>query len=183
MSANRDEIIRRIEELGGVYDPESTLSIDEQLLICETFIHSTPVDPSDSDGRTIQRLREGEDKRNGSDNGSVNGIGKRQENSEETQRKKQAISELTHCNYRTSPKNISILLEQLFSSNKSNEGHWLWIAQRYTPKSINSVIASMQKIHISGVDTIQNPPAYFTHTLKRYHHKRTLFRRGRPVEV
>lgn len=170
-----NEVILQIKSLGGVYNPESSLSLHDQLLICETLAESTPVD--------YNNLKEQNDHiESVSGNGSVNGSYKRQENAEETQKKLQAITELKACNYRTPPKVISLLLEQLFSSNKSNDGHWLYVAQHYSPKSINSVIARIQKIHATGVDTIQNPSAYFT-KLIQYHPKRKLFRANKRAEM
>lgn len=164
-------IIQRIEKLGGVYDPESNLSLEDQLLICETLVNdSTPVDPDDWDGRTILRLREeNTDGVSVSVNGSVNDIGKRQENAEETQRKKQTIAELATCNYRTSPKKLASLLQIVFSSCITQDGHWLFVAQHYTPKSINSVIRQMTKAHVDGWVTIKSPAGYFTDVLKLYH--------------
>lgn len=177
MKLSKDEAIRRIEELGGEYDPDSPLPIEDQLLICETLIQSTPVDPTDEDGRLILKLREEEEKRNGNVNGSINDIGKRQANPEETQDKKRAISELTTYNYRTSPRKIAEQLQIVFSSYSTRPGHWLFIAQHYTPKSINGAIHQMTKAHQSGWVTIKNPAAYFTDVLKRYHPVRKIHNR------
>jgi hypothetical protein len=170
-SLSINEAIRRIEQLGGEYDPDSNLDIWDQLLACETLAESTPVNPNDLDGITIQHLK-GASERSESVNRSVNDIGKQQANLEETQRKKQAIIELTTFNYRTSPKKIVPLLQTVFSSSSSQDGHWLYIAQHYTPKSINSVIRQMTKTHIEGWVTIKNPAAYFTDVLKRFHSMR-----------
>ncbi len=177
---SKDDVIRRIEQLGGTYDPESALPLEDQLMICESLVQSTPVDPNDEDGKIILKLKEEENKRNGSVNGSVNGIGKRQENVDETNKKKQAIIELTTFNYRTSPKKIALQLQIVFSMYPSKEGHWLYIAQHYTPKSINCVIHQMTKTHVEGWQTIKNPSSYFTDVLKQYHpmrkHKRSVSR-------
>lgn len=170
-SLSKDEAIRRISQFGGTYDPESNLSIWDQLDICESLIESTAVDPTDTDGIILHNL-----KHNPSEmvsvNGSVNGIGKRQGNSEETLRKLEAIKELTTCNYRTKPKIIASLLSTVFFASESKDSHWLWIAQHYTPKSINSVIHQMTKVHVDGWVTIKNPAGYFTDVLKRYHSTR-----------
>lgn len=108
-------------------------------------------------------------------NGSVNGGRKLQANSEETQRKHRAITSLSNCHYRTSPKQIAYFLTELFKNHESNEGHWLYIAQNYTPKTINSVINQMKAIHRRGDISIKNPSAYFTKLIK-YHKKRKIFR-------
>ncbi|HUD18939.1 MAG TPA: hypothetical protein VMR81_00650 [Patescibacteria group bacterium] len=168
---SRDEAIRRIEQLGGTYDPDSHLPLLDQLLICESIAESTPVDPIDIDGRTILSLK-GTSERSASVNGSVNDIGKRQENAEETQKKKQAIAELTTYTYKTSPKKIASLLQVIFLSSVTKDSHWLWIAQHYTPKSINGVIHQMTKAHVEGWMTIKSPAAYFTDELKHHHNKR-----------
>lgn len=170
-SLSKNEVICRIEQLGGQYDPEFTLGFMDQLQACESLVESTPVNPEDWDGRTILRLRD-TDEESVSVNGSVNDIGKRQENSEETQRKLQAITEVTTYTYRTSPRKIASQLRIIFSSCKSNDGHWLYIAQHYTPKSINSVIKHMTKAHTTGWVTIKNPAGYFTNVLKQYHPRR-----------
>ncbi len=157
------------------YDPSLAIDAWDQFLICEAVAESTPIL---QDYRTEQE----ENDTNVSVNGSVNGSYKRTESTIETQLKLQVILELKACNYRTPPKTISKLLEQLFSLNKSKEGHWLWIAQRYTPKSINSVIAKIQNLHTTGADTILNPSAYFTKLIK-YHPKRKKFRANNCKEI
>ena len=67
---SRDEAIRRIGQLGGQYDPDSTPGLMDQLQICESIAESTPVNPEDWDGKTILNLRRGKEE-NGSVNGSV----------------------------------------------------------------------------------------------------------------
>ena len=161
-SLSKDEAIRRIEQLGGEYDPGSSLDVMDQLLICESLDQHAPI-------KDCNIAEEKGTNENGNDNGSGNGIRKRQENLEETQRKKQAITDLTTCNYRTSPKKIASLLQTVFSSCNSEDGHWLYIAQHYNPKSINSVIHQMTKAHVEGWLTINNPAGYFTDVLKLYH--------------
>ena len=173
----QQEMVEKIERLGGHYDPESTLSIEDPLLICETLIHSTLVDPTDEDGKLILRLREEENKRNGNVKWSVNDSSKRQENADETKRKKQAIEELKKCNADMSPKIIASHLEIIFSSYVSQEGHWLYVAQHYTPKSINSVINHMTKAHADGWITIKNSASYFTDAIRKYHKPRSDKRR------
>ncbi len=171
---SKDEAIHRIEQIGGKYDPDLEMGLYDQLLACESIVESTPVNPEDWDGRIILNLKKG-NKWNGSVNGSVNDIGKRQENTEETHIKLQAITELTTCTYRTSPKKIASLLQVIFSSSITQDGHWLWIGQHYTPKSINSAIHQMMKAHEDGWVTLKNPAAYFTDVLKLYHHMRKKF--------
>lgn len=150
MIANGDETIRRIEELGGSYDPESTLSLQDQLLICETLLHSTPVDPTDVDGRLILRLREEEDKRNGSDNGSVNGGCKRRVNFELTESKQRAIFQLNNFTNSCTPLEIERCLNEIFIEYPSKDGWWLYIAQHWTQRQINWVIREVLKLSSTG---------------------------------
>lgn len=104
-------------------------------------------------------------------NGNVNDTCKRYVNFELTQSKQQIITELAQCNYRTSPKAIAGLLEQLFTNCFTNPGHWLFIAQHYNPRAINRTINRLVKLHNVGSVTIQNPAAYFTYLIK-YRKKR-----------
>lgn len=164
---SKDEVIRRIGVLGGTYDPESTLSIDDQLLVCESLIHSTPVDPTDEDGRTLLRLNEEESVRNGSSNGSVNGGYKRTENTQLSQSKHEVITKLKGCTYRTSPIVTARFLEELFVEYPSKAGHWFYIAQHWPPRRINQVIGNLRKLDFLNNSGIGNPAAYFTFLIKK----------------
>jgi hypothetical protein len=164
---SKDEAICRIEQLGSEYDPDSNLDIYDQLLICESLIQSTPVDPTDEDGRTILRLREEENKRNGNVNGSVNGSYKRTENANLSPSKHSVITQLSDCNYRTSPAVIARLLETLFAEYPSNQGHWFYIAQNWPPRRINQVIGYLRKLDFPDNPGIKNPAAYFTFLIKK----------------
>lgn len=175
-SLSIDEAIRRIPQLGGTYDPNSNLSIWYQLDVCETLIDSTAVDPTDTDGIILQNLKH-KPSEMVSVNGSVNDIGKRQENAEETQDKIQAIEELKICGHRLSPKIIASHLQIVFSSFRTKDGHWLYIAQHYTPKSINSAIHQMIKAHQDGWVTIRDSAGYFTYILKKFHPMRASMRK------
>jgi hypothetical protein len=108
-------------------------------------------------------------------NGSVNGTRKDVGNKKLSLSKPDAILELKECTYKTAPKQIKYLLEQLFIDCESEEGHWLFIAQKYTPKTINSVVNEMTKRHRRGEITIKNPAAYFTYLIK-FRKKRKKFR-------
>lgn len=107
--------------------------------------------------------------------GNVNHTYKRRANFESSKSKQPAIAGLKECNYRTSPKKIASLLEELFSSYDSKPGHWLYTAQHWPPRPINRVINYMIKRHQAGWDTIKNPAAYFTYLLK-FREKRRCFR-------
>ena len=172
---SKDEAIRRIEQLGGEYDPDSNLDIYDQLLICESLIQSTPVDPTDEDGRTILRLREEENKRNGSSNGSVNGSYKRTENNQLSQSKHEVIAKLSDCNYRTNPIITARLLEELFTEYPSKSGHWFYIAQHWPPRRINQVIGYLSKLDFLNNKGIDNPSAYFTFLIKKRTRRKTVY--------
>lgn len=108
-------------------------------------------------------------------NGSVNSGGKLRENFYETQRKLQAISNLKNCSYLTPSVEIASHLQILFGVWQEKPDHWLYIAQHYTPKTINAVIACMVKAHKRGDITFYKSGAYFTHIIK-HKHKRKEFR-------
>jgi len=109
-------------------------------------------------------------------NGGVNGSYKQQGNIKKKLTKNEAISALRKCNYRTPPKDLATYLEAIFGLWEEKPQHWLYIAQRYTPKSINSVISQMVKTHDRGAVPLKTPGAYFTKILTRYHKPRKAFR-------
>jgi len=89
--------------------------------------------------------------------------------------KNNIISDLKECNYKTSPRKIASLLETHFSSCGSRPGHWLYIAQHWTPRAIIGVLEYMEKREKSGWVTIDNPAAYFTKVVR--HRKKRKSRR------
>lgn len=105
---------------------------------------------------------------------SVNDTYKLQENAEKTLIKRKAIAALQLCNYRTPPKELAGLLKVLFQDYQSREGHWLYVAQNWSPRTINSVISLIIKRHNRGEVTIQNPAAYFTALIKYRKKRRNL---------
>lgn len=118
------------------------------------------------------------DRTNENVNVNDNGYGscKQEVKFELTESKLKAISELKQCNYRTAPKDIAQLLEELFKEWPSQSGWWLSVAQHWTPKSINSVIYQMIKLHKSGSTTFHNFASYFT-SIIIHMPKRKVFRR------
>lgn len=99
-------------------------------------------------------------------NESANDTYKRNVNNKSNQRKLQVIAELKACHYRTPPRKVASLLEELFISHESKEGHWLYVAQNWNPRAINRVIRQMINLHKAGIKTIENPAAYFTYLIK-----------------
>lgn len=169
-SLSKNEAIRRIKQLGGEYDPESILDLKDQLLICESIVESMPVNPEDWDGRTILNLKEGTNEWSGSGISSESGSYKRTVNTWLTQCKRNAITQLTQCNYRTNPNIVASLLEEIFSDYPSDPGHWFSVAQRWPPRRIYQVINYLIKLENPGHITVRNPAAYFTSEIR--HRKR-----------
>lgn len=91
--------------------------------------------------------------------------------------KKIVIDQLKDCNIKTPPKETARLLETLFQDCPSKIGHWLYIAQRWPPRTVNSVIGRMIKEQESGEQSIQNPAAYFTYLIK-FRKKRKKYAKG-----
>lgn len=145
------------------YQKDNPLSYDDQKFISENIPLTSEAQEEKGDMDSLNAYE------------SVNGIYKRQENLTEKQQKLEIITTLKSFNYRTHPKIIAEALEALFSCPKTKEGHWLYIAQHWTAKSINSVISEMIKRHSYGEVTIRNAPAYFTKLIK-FHHMRKRFR-------
>ena len=81
-----DEAIRRISQLGGTYDPDSNLSIWDQLLICESLDESTPI----KEHITLEEKKTDEDGNDMRCNGSY----KRSANTLLSQTKHDAIAQL-----------------------------------------------------------------------------------------
>ena len=79
---NNQNIINRIEQLGGQYDPDSYLTIDDQLMICEILAESTPIHPYYKKDITNENV---------SVNGVINGSCKQTVNFEITQNKLQIV--------------------------------------------------------------------------------------------
>lgn len=162
---NKDETILQIEKkYGASYNPNSELSADEQLLICESY--------AESEKRSLNKYR------NSNESVSVkwnaNDTHKRSDNKALTKSKQEAIAELEASNYRTPPRKIAQLLEQLFVEYNSKPDHWLYVAQNWNPRAINRVIKRLIKLHRTGEKTILNPPAYFTMLIKFRKRRRSL---------
>ncbi len=115
-------------------------------------------------------------------NGSVNGTCKPKENDKKNLTKQQAILKLKDCGYLTSFIEVSEYLEIIFGLWEDKPNHWRYIAQYYTPKSINSVLNQMTKMSQRGALPLNCAGAYFTKVLKRYHKPRKMFRKQKEGE-
>lgn len=160
-----NEAMSKIKILGGDYDPESNLSLQEQLLICESVAESTPV--------SYKSLEE-QDKPNESVsvNGSVHDSYKRSVNFVLTESKRNVITQLEACTYRTSPIKVASLLEELFREWPFQEWtgeqkYWLSVAQKRTPRPIVRVIKLIVKQHVTGATTVKNPAKLFSFLIRK----------------
>jgi len=106
----------------------------------------------------------------------VNGVPKLKRFSYTKSDKLRAFSLLTKCNYKTSPREIFNYLEIIFSDCGSKDGHWLFIAQHYTVKTICAVLREIIRKHQRSEVTILNAGKFFTSIIKKKK-KRKLFRK------
>lgn len=138
------------------YNKEFSFSFDDQKFIWENM----PLSEEDE-----IKLREIETSENVSVNGSVNGSCKNVVNSWLNLNRLEVISKLKVCSSETPEQAISSFLEKLFEPWSSFDGHWLYIAQTYTPRVISWVISCTVKRYLRG--GIKKTPAhYFTHEIK-----------------
>jgi len=156
-----DECIHRITRIyKWEYDPDTpTFDAWNQLLACEAAAKSTPV-------------REQGQEQTQNTNENVNGNGmysdgcKRRVYFELTQSKQRVISELTQCDYRTSIKQLTQYLSELFMEWESYPEHWQYIAQTYNPLAINRTIIQIIK-YLNNGHKIPNPAGLFTLLIRK----------------
>jgi|SRR3989344_2775842 len=147
------------------YDPYN-LNFDafDQLLACESVAESSPISPRETNEKESIST-------NGNVSGNDNGVCKQQVSHVLTQSKRDVISKLMVCNYLTPPLEVSKLLESLFEEYSSQEGHWLWISQRWTPRAINRSVKYTFRLYETG-RIRQNPAACFTYDIKHRKQRR-----------
>ena len=153
------------------YRPDHELSRHEQQWIWENL----PLPDEDE-----QRLKQISNAKNENVivSGSVNSTCKPKENYEKNLTKNEAIVNLQRSKAdKTSIKDIACWLKHLFGIWQEKPSHWIFIAEHYTPKSINSVINEMQKRKERGSMPLDKPGAYFTSVLRQYHPQRKLPKR------
>ena len=151
------------------HNKSSDLSYDDQKWIWEN------VPLPEEDELKLKQLNASE-RENVCVSESVNGVRRFRANSELNWHEFTAVSELSRCNSHTSPKELASFLEEIFRHWESKEGHWLWITQRYTARTINCVmIATIKEFKRSGIR--KTPPAYFTYVI-RHRKKRKQLRLG-----
>ncbi|OGM14113.1 hypothetical protein A3D84_03335 [Candidatus Woesebacteria bacterium RIFCSPHIGHO2_02_FULL_42_20] len=164
----KEEVIRRIEKLGGIPDESNTdFDVYDQLLACEAINESTPVLSNSyiENNNTRDDVVAYED--------GIDGC-KQQVNLELTPSKLGAIAKLRELDYRTPPPEIASLLEVVFEGYGTKPGWWLVVAQRWNPRAINRDIAKLVKLHSSGRITLRNPAAYFSFLIQKRKKRRSL---------
>ncbi|KKT67622.1 MAG: hypothetical protein UW60_C0003G0030 [Candidatus Woesebacteria bacterium GW2011_GWA2_44_33] len=80
-------------------------------------------------------------------------------------RNSKVVLSLKQSNSDTPPIELEALLKEIFLQWPSKEGHWLWIAQRHTARSINRQVMDTLKQGLRGAIR-KTPPAYFTDRIK-----------------
>ncbi|VVA44321.1 conserved hypothetical protein [Candidatus Roizmanbacteria bacterium] len=137
------------------YDPNNpNFDAWNQLLACEAVAESHPINKD----KNINA--------NANANGMTNDSSKQTVIFELTHSKQVIITKLNKSNYRTSPIEIAFLLEELFKEFNSKSGHWLFIAQNWTPRALNRTLKYLFRIQLTGQQNIQNFAGYFTYLLK-----------------
>lgn len=100
-------------------------------------------------------------------NGNENSASKHNNKRGLTEHKHNVISQLNHCNHRTPPKEIALLLSDLLYHPDTIPTHWLYVAQNWPPRAINRTIEELIKLHQEGWATIDNPARYFTFLIQK----------------
>ena len=157
-----NEVVNKIKNKHNEqYCPNAKFDAWDQLLVLETVSNSTPVNEN----------YDKETNENANASGMINVTCKHNVNFELTQSKQEVITKLKECDHLTLRIEIAVLLKEFFKEWKSKPGHWLYIAQHWSPNPINRTINQMVKDHTSGKITVKNPAAYFT-KLIRFRKKR-----------
>lgn len=147
-------IIKKIEVLGGKYDPNSYFSVSGQLAICEAIAEATPIqEKTPSFSTTINEERPVL-------NGKTLLVNEKALDA--------VLEKLKKCNAKTPPKEIETLLIRLFGSGLT-PSQWLRIVQNYYPRQIYWELKHLKKRlrdEKLGWLPIRNPPAYFTHRIR-----------------
>ena len=81
--------------------------------------------------------------------------------------KRNIITVLKKCNFKSSPKDIALLLVKLFDSETNDSGWLLYVAQHWPARAINRVLTSIEKQIYMGETTVRNPAAYFSFLIKK----------------
>jgi len=174
---SKEKAIKLIEDVYHArYDPnlEPNFDVYDQLLACEALAEATPIKDY-SLHKNNQSVSKNENVSvSVNDNGGCKNKINLELNSSKPKINFELIDQLKNCNSSTPPKDIAFLLENIFKPWESKEGHWLWIAQNYTARTINWVMAVTIREYLRG-GIRKNPPSYFTYLIK-FRKKRKQFR-------
>lgn len=166
---DKAEKIKKIEDLGGGYNEYARASLDEQLEFYESVAKRTP--PKSYNFSAPTSGAEGKTERGRNENPNLNGIvnhgRKFVANFDLTEDKLKIALELKECRSYTSPFKIEKILESFFQDPDTTPGHWLYIAQNYTPRVIYWNINYMIKANSFGFKTFKSWASYFTKTIKK----------------
>lgn len=167
--------IKKIEKLHpNWYSKDSDLSYGDQLWIWE----NTPLPQEDIEKIMKSEMNEGDVSVNSK---YGNWPRKQQVNQPQTLSKKEALNELKGCNYRSPPLTIAKHLNILLSNEKTKPSHWLFIARRYPPKTINSALTKTLKGIATGNVDYDRRAKYFTFIVKKRPIRRNLRKKEEKV--
>jgi len=148
-----EEILRRLRMLGGVYDSDfSGLDAWEQYMVWEII-------PGKYEKQLMSNI-------NDSVNAMSNGPHKFSANSVKIVDKLSIIDQFATFTSKTPRQELAILLSNVFKEWPSKPGHWLYISQNWTPKTILSCLREIIKIEQNCMQNIKNPAAYFTRIIQ-----------------
>ena len=124
----QSEIIQKIERLGGKFDPNSTLSIEDQLFICGSLANT--VEPRNFQSSFQERKIDIQEESVSVVKWSDSDTYKRRVISLLTETKRDAIEKLKTFTHKTDPIEVAPALQTLFADYPSEKkGHWLYVAQ------------------------------------------------------
>ena len=152
----KEFVIKRITELGASADIENeSFDIYDQLLACESLAESHPEYISKNN-----KLSE-----NHNPNGNDNDTYKLKVKFTLNESKLNVIQELKTYTHKTPIYVIADSLQILFYECESKSTHWNYIAEHYSPRTINWVIDYMIK-NYNDWSILRNPASYFTKSIK-----------------
>lgn len=168
LTSTQLKTVRKIEDYGARYDPESGLSLEDQLLACECLASASLIEE--------QQIKKDEIQTSDSLlNGNGNGACCYAINTLSSENYLEAIRELKRQTYKTAPLEIARILQNLYGIPDIPE-RWLIVGQLHTPRQIIWTLLEIHKKVSRGEIILKTPGAYFT-TLIGFRAKRAFFRK------
>lgn len=172
LSPEQSGIIKKIENYGAHYNnPDSGLSLEDQLLACEAIAESSPIiehGEIEKIQATIGQVF--------SVSGSVSGACYSEVNLALISSYSEAIQELKLCKSdETPPINVAAILEEVLGSSRKS-GHWLYLSQRWNPRQIVWVLNQIYKEIQTGQISSHEAADAFTFRLKKRRKKKKLLK-------